>query len=90
MLAEHWNGRRWALMKTPSPQGTVSATLRSVSCASRKACTAVGHSYFRPSQRGYYIARYHQGLAERWNGRRWAIRKLPVPINAPRQLSDRG
>lgn len=41
-LVEGWNGHRWSLQLTPAPAGSVGVFLRSVSCTSGDACTAVG------------------------------------------------
>jgi hypothetical protein len=64
-LAEQWNGRRWSIRPTPNPAGAGATVLRSVSCSSTKACTAVGSSGAGSE------------LAERWNGARWTIQQLP-------------
>jgi hypothetical protein len=75
-LAEAWNGRRWAIRRPRNPAGTLNVTLAGVSCTSARACTAVG---------GYVNSRSLEGLtlAERWNGRRWAIQfpRNPVPYS---------
>lgn len=65
LLAEHWNGRRWVIQSTPSPDESTATTLSRVSCTSERTCIAVG----------YYItgAGLYHPLAERWNGRRWTI-----------------
>ncbi len=42
-LAEHWNGKAWAIQEAPNPTGAKSATLSGVSCTAAEACTAVGH-----------------------------------------------
>ena len=70
MLAERWNGRRWAVMQLAQPAGATTAGLTGVSCTSAVACTAVGWDY-GPSG--------NVTLAERWNGRRWAIQPTPNP-----------
>jgi hypothetical protein len=72
-LAQRWNGRRWAVQPTPRPRGTA-AELAGVSCASASACTAVG-DYIRSA--GKSLA-----LAERWDGRRWAVHPVPAPTGA--------
>ena len=75
VMAERWNGSRWIVMKTPSARHS-RQKLRSVSCISPTACTAVGSSG-------------NQGLAERWNGERWRIQKLISPGRGKYvQLSD--
>jgi len=75
-FAEHWNGRAWELERVPYPAGapfTSSAYLYGVSCTSTNACTAVGEYV---SGRRRTAART---LAERWDGRRWAVQATPTP-----------
>jgi hypothetical protein len=77
-LAERWHliatepGRddlvtRWSLQATPSP-GDAFRSLRGVSCAATKACTAVGAQTSSAS-----------ALAQRWNGSNWSIDRTPNP-----------
>jgi hypothetical protein len=71
-LAERWNGKTWAIQRLPEPPGTLSSYLNSISCSSPVTCTAVGRSVLGP----------HPGtltLAERWNGKTWAIQHTPNP-----------
>jgi hypothetical protein len=68
-VAERWNGSTWTLQSIPKPDNALHyLDLSSVSCASAKACIAVG-SYgpdrVNPSL-GYIVAL-------RWNGRRWSV-----------------
>lgn len=70
MLAERWNGRRWATMRLAQPTGATGDGLEGVSCTSAWACTAVGYDY------GPGVS---QTLAERWNGRRWRVQPTPNP-----------
>jgi hypothetical protein len=69
-LAEHWDGARWSRQQIPNPvlQGQGSE-LAAVSCASRDACTAVGERGSLP----------FATLAERWDGRRWAVQPTVNP-----------
>ena len=71
-LAERWNGRKWVVQPTPNPSGSKGSELVGVSCSSAKACTAVG-DYSNRS--GTFVT-----LAERWNGRKWAIQATPNPV----------
>jgi len=68
-LAERWNGRNWAIQRTPTPTGSTSSELLDVSCTSRTFCIAVG----------WYSSRRHASntLVERWNGSRWSIQQTP-------------
>ncbi len=70
-LAEHWNGRKWAVQPTPDPAGSPDSGLGGISCAAAASCTAAG-SY--TSRSGAELT-----LAEHWNGRNWAIQATPSP-----------
>jgi len=69
-VAERWNGESWALQEARNPTGATSATLSGVSCTSARDCIAVGYtgSSSQPTM-----------LAERWNGKNWAIQAIPTP-----------
>ncbi len=73
-LAERWNGTEWSIQSTPNPTGAEGSSLRSVSCPSSTACTAVG-TYTNSS--GVEVP-----LAERWNGTEWSIQSTPSPSGA--------
>ncbi len=70
-LAERWNGRSWVPQRPPRPTGATVAFLSGISCTSPTACVAVGFSVG-----GDRIGR---PLAERWDGRHWAIERTPSP-----------
>jgi hypothetical protein len=62
----------WVIQATRSPGGTgvrLGSVLLAVSCPSATACTAVGG--YTPSP-GAIVT-----LAERWNGRKWAVQPMP-------------
>jgi hypothetical protein len=69
-LIEHWNGRDWSVVPSPSP-GTPGNSLWGVAAVSANDAWAVG-SYFStdgiPSR---------QALIEHWNGVRWSVVKSP-------------
>jgi hypothetical protein len=70
-VAETWNGKKWTIEATPNPKGAIETYFYEVSCTSVTACTAVG---------GYTVARTALvGLAEAWNGKKWAIEATPSP-----------
>ena len=73
-LAERWNGSTWTDQTTPNPSGTVSNFLISVSCASSKACMAVG---FDRDGSGNQAT-----LAESWNGTTWKLLTTPNPAGS--------
>ena len=58
----------------PIPSGGSKSSLRSVSCSSTTACTAVG-SYYVESEKTY------RPLVERWNGTTWALQTAPGAQN---------
>jgi hypothetical protein len=70
-LGEEWNGKRWAIDRTPNPNGARSSQLHAVSCTSATACTAVGNYYDS--------AGTARALGEFWNGRKWSIERIPNP-----------
>jgi len=74
MLAEAWNGKKWAIEPTLSPTGLPGqeSVLTGVSCASAMACTAVGWYTVNPASNAP-----DQTLAEVWNENRWAIGPTP-------------
>jgi hypothetical protein len=76
-LAERWDGTGWAIQATPNPHGArhnYESGFQGVSCVSAGRCTAVGGYTNRA---GTFMT-----LAERWNGRRWAIQTTPKPTGA--------
>ena len=68
-LAESWNGTAWRMQPVPSPAGGTDFVLDSVSCTAAAACTAVG---------SYNIPGSLATLAERWNGKAWAVQPTPA------------
>ena len=68
----------WSPQRTPNPAGARYSVLSGVSCSSRTACIAVGHS---ASRTGAGVT-----LAERWNGTTWAIQRTPNPAGAKTSL----
>jgi hypothetical protein len=74
MLAERWSGGRWAISWPRYPAGATGVQFAAVSCASPRACTAVG--FFGDT------AGFDQVLAERWDGTSWVIEPMPSPPGA--------
>jgi hypothetical protein len=70
-LAERWNGEDWTIQATPNPPGSPNSSLNGVTCTSASFCVAVGG---RLDSSGKVAT-----LAERWNGKRWAIQPTPNP-----------
>jgi len=68
--ALHWNGRKWRLVRTPNPGGTLadeSNTLNAARCAVPSDCWAVGS------------AAHGNGVLQNeilhWNGKKWTVYK---------------
>ena len=70
MLAEHWNGTRWAQQTPRYPSGARYVQFSAVSCPSSRSCTAVG--LFNDAQGRDAM------LAERSNASRWAVERTPT------------
>lgn len=64
---------RWRIERTPSP-ASADSHLDGVSCASTRACVAVGYANRGPGK--------NKPLAERWNGKKWALARPPLPRGA--------
>jgi hypothetical protein len=60
---------RWASQAVPRHQGELSG----VSCASARACVAVGLTFMGPRSGD-------SAFAERWDGRRWRVQSTPDPV----------
>jgi hypothetical protein len=70
-LILHWNGRRWAVVASPTPAGDTN--LLAVAASSQRNAWTVGYS--RPTS----CSPECQTVAERWNGRLWAVVPTPNP-----------
>jgi len=77
VLAERWNGTRWRIVPAPTPKGAVFSGLGGVSCLSPSFCMATGAYSASSSESGPV-----KSLAERWNGKKWAILPTPNPAGA--------
>jgi hypothetical protein len=65
-LTESWNGTRWSVVHSPTPNGSLFIDLTGVSCVSAAACTAVG--YYETNSGPPYRA-----FIESWNGTSWSV-----------------
>jgi len=74
-LVERWNGKKWAIQRTPNVGGAIRNSLRGVSCPTDNWCMAVGA--YKGRTTGFRV------LAERWNGHSWALQKPPNPATGP-------
>jgi hypothetical protein len=79
VIAEHWNGRKWDLQKTPKTRGD-GADLRAVSCVTKTSCEAVGQ-YFHSLTSSVL-------LGERWNGHKWTLQRLRSPAGTHNAVLD--
>src|SRR4029077_4202859 len=76
-LAEHWNGSKWAIVKSPNPAKF--SNLAAVSCVTAKNCYAVGSA----SPSGNSTATM-QTMIVHWNGSVWTRAASADPALAPR------
>jgi hypothetical protein len=74
MVAEHWNGRRWAAQHVDNVSGLPLSSLSGVSCPVPAACAAVGTSgnFDQPQV----------ALAGWWHGKNWVIQRVASPAGA--------
>lgn len=75
LFAQRFNGTSWAVQPIAVPDGTQGANLRSVSCTSATACTAVG-GYATQSSRA---AEPDNPLIARWDGSSWTQQPAAPP-----------
>lgn len=80
-LAERWDGKRWSIERTPNLANGQRNALGSISCTSSSSCMAVG--YFESSNLAVQLT-----LAERWNGKKWAISGTLNPDSNIDSLGD--
>lgn len=74
MLAERWNGHRWASRSIRVPSGAHGFRLSSVSCSSASRCTAVGFKNVAMSLVTDLLT-----VADRWNGHTWTLQSTRSP-----------
>ena len=83
-VAARWNGRTWRAERVPRPApAPQNLALAAVSCATARACMAVGDAS-RGAQAMPSPAYRDATLVERWNGSRWRIIPSPSPTYARR------
>ena len=81
-LIEHWDGRSWKQVKSPSPGGPGhDAELLGVTAISRNNAWPVGF---------FSDGTFSHSLVEHWNGRSWAHVPSPAPVKAPGDPPDVG
>jgi hypothetical protein len=75
--ALHWNGKKWSLVATPTPAGTLSGDsngLNDVACTAPDSCWAAGQ-YGDDTVTGEMI----ENQALHWNGTAWHLVSTPNP-----------
>jgi len=75
VLIEHWSGKAWSIVPSPSPSGAEIAELLGVSCPTSTSCTAVGISEAFEGTRSPGA----KTLVERWDGTAWSVSPSPTP-----------
>ena len=78
-VIRRWDVHEWSAEHVPTPSGSSSNSLFSVSCTSSRTCIAVGGESIGPGGEKTVT------LAERWDGTRWMIQRPPA---APSGLRD--
>jgi hypothetical protein len=73
--AQRWNGTKWSRVRVPEPPHTTSAALTAVDCPSTRSCIAVGYFTTHRIIIGKRIP--YAGMAERWNGTKWTVKRIP-------------
>src|SRR4051794_21768822 len=73
-LIEHWDGKSWQIIESPSPQPTGNNDLFSVAAVNANDVWAVGFSGATPGARGFANG---QTLIEHWDGTGWQV--IPSP-----------
>ena len=72
--AEHWNGRAWRVVATPSPRTSGNDILNGVACPTSASCWAVGLRNGGTPALGT--------LVEHWDGRAWRVVAAPSPTGS--------
>ena len=72
-LVEHWDGRRWAIVNSPTPANAGIIFMGTPSCASTTNCLAVGTYYLTTN------ADVSAQIVSRWDGTRWTTAAGPFP-----------
>jgi hypothetical protein len=69
-------GSGWSVQRTPNPKRPPDSYLLDVSCASARACTALGESDNVAGTKSV-------PLVEHWNGKKWKIEQVPTRSRLP-------
>ena len=84
-FAERWNGRHWSVLIDPSI--SEESSLSAVSCSTPRACIAVGDVGLGPNcaPSGQFCSFVR--TIDRWDGKRWSIRRTPKSVEGLRGVS---
>lgn len=80
LLAETWNGSRWAIAASANPAGATASALGDVACVATAFCMTVGQEVLRSGRT--------QAITRAWNGHAWGPVTVPAPPRA--RLSELG
>jgi hypothetical protein len=83
-FAELWNGSKWTGVKVAWPRGTANSYLTGVSCASAKSCVTAGYFDINLNAGG----NTGKATAASWNGKAWAVAKVPAPARGKASLFE--
>ncbi len=78
-FTERWTGKRWVVVDSPSPSGSIYSELSAISCIHTGRCLAVGNYFNRA---GDFVT-----LSESWTGTKWRILKSPKTTALPFGIS---
>jgi hypothetical protein len=72
-LSERWNGTAWAVVASPNPFASGSASLVDVACSTATSCIAIGA----------YSPNGARSFSEHWNGLSWSLLATATPPIPP-------
>jgi hypothetical protein len=75
-LIERWNGTKWSIVASPTPDGASTVILDGVSCSNATDCLAVGYSSNSSINATVFTA---SPIAEHWDGTSWSLQSVPSP-----------
>lgn len=85
-LAEAWDGTRWRIVPTPTPQFLGGgAELTGVACSGPASCIAVGQALVFDASGGRLDP---LPFSETWDGSRWTVREMPTLRNTSAVLNS--
>jgi hypothetical protein len=73
-IAARWTRRKWKPVTIRYQDPYTEDSANALSCSSARACTAIGYSTDPGGD-------FYAPLAERWNGRRWGVQRVPASVS---------